>query len=72
MNELAQSIKDLDEKKVNEQVETMLESGVSPLEIIKSCNEGMVAVGELFSANKYYISQLIFSAEILKGRHETH
>lgn len=66
MNTLATALKDLDEKKVNEQVEAMLESGISALEIINACNDGMVAVGELFSEGKYYISQLLFSAEILK------
>ena len=67
MNELAQALRDLDEKKVNSLVESMLAEGVSALDLIGSCNEGMVAVGELFSCNTYYISQLIFSAEILKG-----
>jgi methylmalonyl-CoA mutase cobalamin-binding domain/chain len=67
MNELAQALKDLDEKKVNEQVEALLASGTPAIDIINSCNEGMVAVGELFSQGKYYISQLIFSAEMLKG-----
>lgn len=66
MNTLAEALKNLDEKKVNEEVEAMLKGGVPALDIINSCNEGMVAVGELFSEGKYYISQLIFSAEMLK------
>lgn len=66
MNELAQALRDLDENKVNALVESMLADGASAIDLISSCNEGMVAVGELFSCNKYYISQLIFSAEILK------
>jgi len=57
----------LDENKVYELVEKELAAGGSALDIIHSCNEGMVAVGELFSKCEYFISQLIFSAEILKG-----
>jgi methanogenic corrinoid protein MtbC1 len=67
MNELAQALRDLDEKKVYELVEKELAAGTSPLDIINSCNDGMVAVGELFSQCTYFISQLIFSAEILKA-----
>jgi len=67
MNELSQALRDLDENKVNELVEKELAGGGSALDIINACNEGMVAVGELFSKCEYFISQLIFSAEILKG-----
>ena len=37
------------------------------MEIVRSSNEGMVGVGERFSTGEYFISQLIFSAEILKA-----
>lgn len=67
MNQLSEALRDLDEQKVNRLVQEQLANGRSALDIITACNEGMVAVGELFSQNKYYISQLIFSAEILKG-----
>jgi len=66
VNELSLALRDLDENRVYELVEKDLARGVSALEIIDSCNEGMVAVGELFSQCTYFISELIFSAEILK------
>lgn len=66
MSELANALRDLDEKKVYALVDEKIDQGVSALDIIEECNEGMVAVGELFSEKKYFISQLIFSAEILK------
>lgn len=66
MNELAQALRDLDENKVYELVNTQIEE-VPAIEIINACNEGMVAVGELFSEGTYFISELIFSAEILKN-----
>ena len=67
MDELAQALRDLDEKKVYDLVEEKIKKGVPAMEIVRACNEGMVAVGELFSKGDYFISQLIFSAEILKA-----
>ncbi|MGC1404863.1 MAG: corrinoid protein [Thermodesulfobacteriota bacterium] len=67
MEELRQALRDLNEKKVYELVEQKIREGRPAMEIVKSLNEGMVAVGELFSTGKYFISQLIFSAEILKA-----
>ena len=67
MDALAQAMRDLDEKKVNELVEEKIKDGVPAMEIVKICNEGMVAIGDLFSQGVYFISELLFSAEILKG-----
>ena len=67
MDALSQAIRDLDEKRVNELVEEKIKAGVPALEIVKICNEGMVSLGDLFSEGVYFISELIFSAEILKG-----
>ena len=67
MGELANALRDLDEKKVYELIDQKITQGLSPLELIDECNEGMVLVGDLFSEKKYYISQLMFSAEILKN-----
>ena len=66
MEELAQALRDLNENRVYQLVEEKIKAGVPAMEIVRTCNEGMVAVGGLFSANKYFVSQLIFSAEILK------
>jgi methanogenic corrinoid protein MtbC1 len=66
MDELAQALRDLNERKVHDLVEQKIKEGVSAMEIVRACNEGMVAVGELFSTCQYYISELIFSAEILR------
>ncbi len=66
MSELANALRDLDEEKVYALVDEKINHGVPALDIIEECNEGMVAVGALFSEKTYFISQLIFSAEILK------
>ncbi|HZJ02391.1 MAG TPA: cobalamin-dependent protein [Thermoleophilia bacterium] len=67
MHPLAQALCDLDEPSVNRLLDEELEEGSSALELVKHLNEGMVAVGRLFAEEEYFISQLIFSAEILKG-----
>jgi methylmalonyl-CoA mutase cobalamin-binding domain/chain len=67
MDALAQAMRDLDENKVGELVEGKINGGVPATEIVAICNEGMVAIGELFSQGEYFISQLLFAAEILKG-----
>ncbi len=66
MEDLVHALRDLSEKKVYDLVEEKIKAGIPAMDIVRACNEGMVAVGELFSSNKYFISQLIYSAEILK------
>ncbi|MBI5248793.1 MAG: cobalamin B12-binding domain-containing protein [Desulfomonile tiedjei] len=66
MGDLAQALANLEEKKVYQLIDQKITEGANPLDIIQECNDGMVRVGELFSEQKYFISQLIYSAEILK------
>lgn len=67
MKELSEALRDLEEEKVYALVDTYIHEDLPVLKIIDALNEGMVAVGDLFSQNTYFISQLMFSAEILKG-----
>src|SRR3972149_6516823 len=67
MHELAKALSELDEDRVNGLVEEALVKGVPPVQIVEICNQGMTQVGDLFAAGTYFISQLLFSAEILKG-----
>ena len=66
MTDLAIALRDLKEDQVVSIVDERLAKGESPLAMVEELNQGMVAVGQLFSDKKYFISQLIFSAEILK------
>lgn len=67
MTELVAALRDLDEVRVHALVEEKIQAGVPPMEIVAAANAGIVAVGELFSDGTYFISQLIFSSEILKA-----
>jgi methanogenic corrinoid protein MtbC1 len=66
MKELKDALQDLEENKVYELVDKYVSEDQPVLEIIDALNAGMVGVGERFSQNIYFISQLMFSAEILK------
>jgi methylmalonyl-CoA mutase cobalamin-binding domain/chain len=66
MDELAIAMRDLEEQRVYDLVDEKVKAGVPPIEIVKILNEGMVAVGQLFSEKTYFISQLLYSAEILE------
>lgn len=67
MDELAEALRDLQEEKVHQLIEDKIAAGMPAVEIVKILNQGMVAIGERFSSCEYFISQLIFSAEILKA-----
>ncbi|GAB4245110.1 MAG: cobalamin-dependent protein [Thermoleophilia bacterium] len=66
MHPVGAALRDLEENKVYELVEQEIEDGTSPLELVGHLNAGMIAVGERFSSGEYFISQLIYSAQILK------
>ncbi|HHX74558.1 MAG TPA: cobalamin-binding protein [Firmicutes bacterium] len=67
MTDLACALRDLDEDKVLELVDERLKRGVSPLDIIAECNEGVAAVGDLFASGKYFLTELMFSGEIMQA-----
>lgn len=66
MSELVHALRDLKEDEVYRLVDDRINRGGSPIEIIEECNRGLIAVGELFSSNRYFIAELIYSAAILK------
>ena len=45
MGALADALRDLDEARVIDLVEAMLQRGISPTEVLTECQVGMVAVG---------------------------
>ncbi len=67
LTELAQALAELNEERVNSLLEDRLKAGVPALETIAECQAGMAEVGNRFSANEYFLSELIYSSEILKG-----
>ncbi|NSW84284.1 MAG: corrinoid protein [Syntrophothermus sp.] len=67
LTELAQALVELDEERVLELVEQKIGAGEPALNIIQECNAGMARIGERFEAGEYFLSELIFSGEILQN-----
>jgi 5-methyltetrahydrofolate--homocysteine methyltransferase len=48
-------------------VKEALEAGADPLEILRTCREAMEAVGKRFETGEFFLSELIYSAEVFKA-----
>jgi 5-methyltetrahydrofolate--homocysteine methyltransferase len=64
---LAKLLSDLKEPEALDFVEKALAEGVDPAALLEEAREGMTIVGERFAHQEYFIPDLIFSGEILKG-----
>jgi methanogenic corrinoid protein MtbC1 len=64
---LANLLSDLKEPEALQFVEKALAEGVDPAALLEEAREGMAIVGERFGKEQYFIPDLIFSGEILKG-----
>jgi len=65
--ELVKFISDLQEGEALRFVEESLAKGVDPKQLLDEAKEGMNIVGRRFSEGTYFIPDLMFSGEILKG-----
>ena len=63
---LAQAMGDLDEATVLDVVERKLASGETALGILEELQAGMNIVGERFERDEYFLSELIYAADIFK------
>lgn len=63
---LSQAIIDLDEEQVASLVRERLESGVPPMDIVASLQQGMVEVGARFESGDYFLGELVMCGEIMK------
>jgi methanogenic corrinoid protein MtbC1 len=65
--ELAKLLSDLQEPEALAFVEKALGDGVDPVKLLGEAKEGMTVVGQKFADGTYFIPDLVFSGEILKG-----
>lgn len=63
---LSIAIADLEEEQVSEQIKERLDSGVSPLEIVNSLQQGMAEAGNRFESGEYFLGELIMCGEIMQ------
>ncbi|MDI3536632.1 MAG: hypothetical protein PWP16_481 [Eubacteriaceae bacterium] len=66
MVKLGEMLANLEMDELMEAVQKELDQGTDPVEILKDCEAGMVAVGEKFSAGDYFVSDLMMSGEMFK------
>jgi 5-methyltetrahydrofolate--homocysteine methyltransferase len=66
-SDLAGLLSDLKEQEALDTVKKKLTEGDDPMKILADAREGMAIVGERFSSGQYFIPDLIYSGEILKG-----
>ena len=66
LTELAQALVDGNKADANRLVREKLDAGVSAPDIIAECNQGMVQLGERFTAGEVFLPQLMFSGMIMK------
>lgn len=66
-NELANALSNLKENEAIEIVQNRLNANENPIQILSDARFGMEIVGQRFSKGDYFLPELIFSGEILKG-----
>jgi methanogenic corrinoid protein MtbC1 len=66
-SDLAGLLSDLKEQEALDTVKKKLAEGDDPMKILADAREGMGIVGERFSSGQYFIPDLIYSGEILRG-----
>jgi len=64
--DLAQALGDLQESEVIAGVEAELSAGKDPMAILSEVQAGMEIVGKRFEEGEYYLSELIYAADIFK------
>ncbi|MGD9159869.1 MAG: cobalamin-dependent protein [Desulfobacteraceae bacterium] len=67
MSDLSILLADLKEQEALDAVKQALDEDADPMEILAQAREGMKIVGERFGNEQYFIPDLIYSGEILKG-----
>jgi methanogenic corrinoid protein MtbC1 len=67
MSDLSTLLADLKEQEALDAVKKALDEGADPMGILADARDGMKIVGERFGNEQYFIPDLIYSGEILKG-----
>ena len=63
---LVEAIADMREDDALGEVNTRLEGGGDPLQILEDCRQAMGLVGQRFEAGEYFVPELILAGEMLK------
>ena len=61
---LIEAVVEMNENKVYEMVEKMINEGIQPKEIIKMLSKGVEIVGDKFNKKEYFLTELVMAGEI--------
>jgi methylmalonyl-CoA mutase cobalamin-binding domain/chain len=64
---IQQMLGDLEEDRLLDAVKKSLAAGDNPMAIVEACRNGMEEVGRRFSAEEYFVSELIVSADLFNS-----
>jgi methylmalonyl-CoA mutase cobalamin-binding domain/chain len=65
--ELTKAIVEIKRDEALDMVKRRVEAGEDPLQILGECRRGLTLVGDRFQTGEYFLSELLMSAEIMKG-----
>jgi 5-methyltetrahydrofolate--homocysteine methyltransferase len=63
---LSKAIAELEEQQVAKLVKERIDSGVAPLDIVNSLQQGMAEAGNRFESGEYFLGELIMCGEIMQ------
>jgi len=66
LNEITNGIVHLEYENVKKLVNSALEKGIKPLDVLEALRRGLEKVGEKFEKQEYFLSELIMAGEIMK------
>lgn len=67
MSRLIEAFKELEEDEVYSIVDEEIAKGTDPVQIVEECNQGLIGVGDLYAEGTYYLTELMYSVEIMDG-----
>jgi len=66
-NELTKAIADLDENRAIALLKEGMDKGISGLDLLQACQEGMAEVGKRFECQDYFVADLVMSGELFNS-----
>ena len=65
MSKLIDAFRDLDEDLVLSVIDEEIAKGTDPIALVEECNSGLQEVGELFGTGTYFLTDLMYSVDIM-------
>ncbi|MFW9768578.1 MAG: B12-binding domain-containing protein [Candidatus Thorarchaeota archaeon] len=70
LDDVANMIVELDDENIGELVQSKLDAGVDPQDLLKALTAGMDEVGRRYETDEYFLSELVLAGETMKAAFE--